>query len=358
MQLAAELEQMGISVDVFKFSEAEETKLPPPDQDIISLLDLETYFFENISQERLAAFQQILHRYKSGNIVWLTKPAQVGCTDPRSAQSIGVARSIRAESRIPFYTLEMDAAAEESHFSQTVGKVVEKIRRSKDVELLAPDKEYVVDGGVVKIGRYHPFLVREELRDTSTSPRGEEVKSLHTSKAGSLARLSWVSEPGSAPARDEVVIETRAVGVNFKDVLYAMDILKPTIGDDVPLGLEIAGIVTKVGADVSDLAVGNRVMAMPPSACFKTLVTTPAALVQKIPDSLSFEDAAAMPICYGTVIESLLNIGQLERGQSVLIHSAAGGVGHAAIQICQSIGAEVCDLISFFFSIVVGTNQW
>lgn len=175
------------------------------------------------------------------------------------------------------------------------------------------------------------------------SPGGEGVvKSLHTSKAGSLARLNWISEPaGSAPGSDKVVIETRAVGVNFKDILYAMDMLKPTIGDDVPLGLEIAGMVTRVGADVSGLAVGDRVMAMPPTVCFKTLVTTPAALVQKIPDDLSFEVAAAMPICYGTAIESLLNIGQLERRQSVLIHSAAGGVGHAAIQICQSIGSEI-----------------
>lgn len=111
--------------------------------------------------------------------------------------------------------------------------------------------------------------------------------------------------------------------------------------DEVPLGLEVAGVVRKIGADVTDMLIGDRVLAMPPFACAKTAVAVPSNLVQKIPDSLSFEDAATMPICYATVIESLINIGQLEKGQSVLIHSATGGVGHAAIQICRMLGAEV-----------------
>jgi NADPH:quinone reductase-like Zn-dependent oxidoreductase len=111
--------------------------------------------------------------------------------------------------------------------------------------------------------------------------------------------------------------------------------------DEVPLGLEVAGIVRKVGADVRDVSVGDRVLAMPPSACAKTSIVVRSSLVQRIPDDLTFKDAATMPICYGTVIESLINLGQLEKGQSVLIHSAAGGVGHAAIQICRMVGAEV-----------------
>src|ERR1700753_3458925 len=111
--------------------------------------------------------------------------------------------------------------------------------------------------------------------------------------------------------------------------------------DDIPLGLEVAGVVRKVGADVRDVSVGDRVLAMPPSACAKTAVVVPSSLVQHIPDNLSFKDAATMPICYSTAIESLINLGQLEKGQSVLIHSAAGGVGHAAIQICRMVGAEV-----------------
>jgi NADPH:quinone reductase-like Zn-dependent oxidoreductase len=111
--------------------------------------------------------------------------------------------------------------------------------------------------------------------------------------------------------------------------------------DEIPLGLEVAGVVREVGADVRDVSVGDRVLAMPPSPCAKTAVVVPSNLVQHIPDNLTFEDAAAMPICYTTAIESLINLGHLEKGQSVLIHSATGGVGHAAIQICRMIKAEV-----------------
>lgn len=153
-----------------------------------------------------------------------------------------------------------------------------------------------------------------------------------------------------------------------------MGILKPSTGD-IPLGLEVAGVVRDIGANVDGVAIGDRVVAMPPDACFKTLVCTPASLIAKIPDNLSFEEAASMPICYTTAIESLLNVGRLEKGQvgsmhsrspysplnrsnksqTVLIHSAAGGVGHAAIQICQLIGAVVRPDPSF--TLYIMTNK-
>ncbi|KAF3063606.1 Lovastatin diketide synthase LovF [Daldinia childiae] len=349
--LVEDLASSSVSAKVFRLGQ----KLPH-DQDIVSLLDLESYFFENISPERLNAFQQILQDYKSGSMIWLTRPAQVDCKDPRSAQSIGVARSIRAESSVPFYTLEISPT--EPQFSTLVQKVLSKIQRIEDTDLLAPDKEYVVDAGVVKIGRYQPFSVSKELQQNTSSAVVQEAKTLETAKPGSLENVGWVGEAiSSSLGDDEVVIETRAVGVNFKDVLYAMGILK-TSTENVPLGHELAGIVRQVGAKVNDLVIGDRVMATPPNACFKTQVKTPASLVAKIPDNLTFEEAASMPICYTTVIESLLKIGRLEKGQasifrvccssagsnrlqSVLIHSAAGGVGHAAIQICQMVGAEI-----------------
>ncbi|KAK6950125.1 hypothetical protein Daesc_008451 [Daldinia eschscholtzii] len=331
--LVEEFASSGIPVKVFQLGQS-----LPLNQDIVSLLDLESYFFQDISPERLILFQQILLNYKSGCIVWLTRPAQVNCKDPRSAQSIGVARSIRAESSVPFYTLEISPT--EPLFSTLVQEVLSKIRRTEDSDLLAPDKEYAVYSGVVKIGRYQPFSVGKELQQSTINTGTEETKTLEA-KPGSLENVGWVSQARPSDlSDDEVLIETRAVGVNFRDVLFAMGILKLGTGN-VSLGLELAGIVRQTGAEVNGLSVGDRVMAMPPDPCGKTLVTTPASLVAKIPDNLTFEDAASMSVCYATVIESLLNIGRLEKGQSVLIHSAAGGVGHAAIQICQMVGAEI-----------------
>lgn len=122
-----------------------------------------------------------------------------------------------------------------------------------------------------------------------------------------------------------------------QDVLVVMGIIDNTHGR---LGLEGSGVVCRIGPEVRDLEVGDRVFICD-AGCFATKMVTTNKLCAKIPDNLEFEEAATMPCVYNTVIHSLINIGGLERGQSVLIHSACGGVGLAAIQICQMVGAEV-----------------
>ncbi|KAJ5957961.1 Acyl transferase/acyl hydrolase/lysophospholipase [Penicillium vulpinum] len=325
----------GVSTTVCRLDE-----IPPAEQEVISLLDLEGYFFEDLSSERLAAFQKFLKRGTTNRtILWVLRPTQMKCQDPRSGQAIGVARSIRAESAVPFYTLEI--SQDEGDFSKLVLGVWKKIINSKDNELLTPDKEYVVDEGVAKVGRYQSFLVEKEISQLQVEEGVPGINSLNILTAGQLDTLQWVQKPLKPEVQSgDVLIDTRAIGLNFKDILYSMGILRPG-KSEVPLGLEVAGVVRQIGTDVRNVSIGDRVLAMPPFPCAKTAVAVPSNLVQRIPDSLSFEDAAAMPVCYATVIESLINIGQLEKGQSVLIHSATGGVGHAAIQICRMLGAEI-----------------
>jgi NADPH:quinone reductase-like Zn-dependent oxidoreductase len=105
-------------------------------------------------------------------------------------------------------------------------------------------------------------------------------------------------------------------------------------------GMEAAGVVTKVGPQVDNLSLGDRVMYMGDGS-FSTSLTISAKLCVQIPPELSFEDAATMPCVFATVIYSLIEVARLEKGQSVLIHSACGGVGIAAIQICKMLGAEI-----------------
>lgn len=112
-------------------------------------------------------------------------------------------------------------------------------------------------------------------------------------------------------------------------------------GPKVKLGLEGAGVITRTAPDVDTLHVGDRVFICD-RGCLATKMVTSAKLCSRIPDNLSFEDAATMPCVYSTVIHSLINLGGLEKGQSVLIHSACGGVGIAAMHICGMLGAEVC----------------
>ena len=93
-----------------------------------------------------------------------------------------------------------------------------------------------------------------------------------------------------------------------------MGVISPEQGK-VDLGLEAAGIVSRLGLGVHRLVEGDRVFALAPSGCFSTRAVLPASLCVKIPDSLSFEEAATMPICFATAIQSLINVGQAEKGQ-------------------------------------------
>ena len=123
------------------------------------------------------------------------------------------------------------------------------------------------------------------------------------------------------------------------------------------LGVESAGMVRRTGSGVQDIAPGQRVMLLGPGSC-SSIVTTTEELCVRIPDEMTFNEAATMPCVYGTAIHCLLNVGKLNRGQvsthfidldanyadirkSILIHSACGGVGLAALQIARMIGARI-----------------
>lgn len=105
-------------------------------------------------------------------------------------------------------------------------------------------------------------------------------------------------------------------------------------------GYEGAGVVSRIGSGVRHLTVGDRVMVLY-DGLFKTKKVMHCRFAIRIPDGLSFDNAATMPIVYCTVVHAVVNKGELKKGQSILIHSACGGVGLAAIQVCQMLGAII-----------------
>jgi NADPH:quinone reductase-like Zn-dependent oxidoreductase len=110
---------------------------------------------------------------------------------------------------------------------------------------------------------------------------------------------------------------------------------------EVPFGGECAGVVTAVGAKVSHLAVGDAVIAAQALGSLSTHVIVPAAFVVAKPAALSYEEAATIPTAFLTAYYGLHHQAQLKAGERVLIHAAAGGVGQAAVQVAQWLGAEV-----------------
>ena len=127
----------------------------------------------------------------------------------------------------------------------------------------------------------------------------------------------------------------RAAGMNFRDVLIALGQI-----ESPGIGFEFAGVVEAVSADVTSVCVGDRVFGLG-LGCFGTRAVTSAQLVAKVPAGMSFEAAATVPLAYLTALYALQELGQVQAGDRVLVHAAAGGVGMAAVQLCRHFGAEV-----------------
>ncbi|WP_380115616.1 SDR family NAD(P)-dependent oxidoreductase [Dactylosporangium cerinum] len=162
---------------------------------------------------------------------------------------------------------------------------------------------------------------------------------LDVSKRGVLENVGLVPYP---PADEplgvgQVRVAVHASGVNFRDVLNALDLYPDGPG---PLGLEGAGTVVEVGAGVTDVVVGDRVMGLFVQG-LHSVVVTDHRLVVKIPAGLSFTTAASVPVVFLTAYYALYDLAGLRAGESVLIHAASGGVGMAAVQLAEHLGAEV-----------------
>lgn len=157
---------------------------------------------------------------------------------------------------------------------------------------------------------------------------------------GDLASLAPFGFAVSGPAPGEVVIDVRAAGLNFNDVLKALGSCPGVEPGRVPLGGECSGVVVAVGEGVSRVRVGDPVIAVA-SSSFSGQAVAKEALVAKIGERVDLTDAAGVPIAFLTAVYALEYMARLAPGETVLIHSAAGGVGLAAMQVARRRGATI-----------------
>ncbi len=206
-------------------------------------------------------------------------------------------------------------------------------------EILAPDDE---DQVAYREGQRHVVrLVRSRSRNAMVAEQlpvpEEQPYHLSISTRGILENLVLEPTTRRAPGPGEVEIRVQATGVNFRDVLNALGLYP---GDAGPLGLECAGEVVAIGEGVEGFELGDAVVGLA-TGCFSSFATTSADFVVSKPESLSFEEAATIPVAFLTAYYGLHKLAQMSRGERVLIHAAAGGVGMAAVQLAQRCGAEV-----------------
>jgi len=153
--------------------------------------------------------------------------------------------------------------------------------------------------------------------------------------------LEFREVPSPEPSRGEVRVRVRATAVNRADLLQRLGLYPAPPGSppDIP-GLEIAGEVDKLGDEVTDLAIGDRVFGIVGGGAYAEQITVHARALARMPHGMSFIDAGAMPEAVVTAWDAMVDQARLAAGETVLVHAAGSGVGTAALQIAKAIGAR------------------
>jgi NADPH:quinone reductase-like Zn-dependent oxidoreductase len=167
------------------------------------------------------------------------------------------------------------------------------------------------------------------------------MRAVVITKHGDASVLQVQERPDPPLLPGHVRIEVSAAGVNFADTMARTGLYPDAPKPPMVVGYEVAGTVTEVAPDVADIEAGARVMAGTRFGGYASQVVVPAAAVVPLPDRLSFEQGAAIPVNYSTAWAALIGYGSLRPGERVLIQAAAGGVGIAATQLAKRHGAEV-----------------
>ncbi|GFE41882.1 type I polyketide synthase [Streptomyces tubercidicus] len=268
-------------------------------------------------------------RFGGSRLVLLTHGAvstsDTAHLDPAQAAVWGLVRAARVENPGRFTLIDLDESSESTAAVSGV--------------LAGGEPEAAVRAGVVHVPRLARVASTDALRRPDNAGGEGDAWRLDIADKGTLDNL-FLAECPEAEAElgaGQVRIGVRAGGVNFRDVLNALGMYP---GEAGALGSEGAGVVLEVGPGVQDLQPGDRVMGMFFGA-FGPLAVADRRLLARIPEGWSFTQAASVPLVFLTAYYALVDLGELQAGESVLVHSAAGGVGMAAVQLARHLGAEV-----------------
>ncbi|TYO84854.1 type I polyketide synthase [Oceanicella actignis] len=212
-------------------------------------------------------------------------------------------------------------------------------------ELRAPaeDRETVHD----RLGRSGVRVQRApDLPDRARAAAagGAAIRRLEIARQGDIDTLEWRVAPRPDPAPDQIEIEILAAGLNFRDVMWAQGLLPEEALEDgfagPTLGMECSGVVTRVGAACTRFKPGDQVIAFA-SSCFASHACVREDAAAPLPEGVEPLAAATIPAAFLTAWYGLVQLANLSRGETALIHGGAGGVGLAAIQIAAARGARV-----------------
>ncbi|KAJ5952535.1 polyketide synthase [Penicillium vulpinum] len=315
-----------------------------PNSVILVLDELSSPLLTQANEEQWKALKELIGSGKQ--LLWVTQGAQYQVTNPDVAFAHGLFRVIRMEDRNAKLTTLDTEKSSVAATEWAIDTVLRSLRSERQKEFI--ETEYAERGGILYVHRVVPDEAINQFKLDVKEGAEPIVQDLHkpgpavslrAERIGTFESLTWAeNSTAELPVQEgRVEVEVLAAGVNFKDVAVTMGIVPE---NEYTLGYEASGIVKRVGPGVTNFAVGDRVCFLN-NGSYANRLQVPVGRAHVFPDAMSFEEAATIPSVYLASIYSLYHIANLKKGQSVLIHSASGGVGLSAIQLAQHKDAEI-----------------
>lgn len=325
-------------------------------------VDIETIYIvlDNMADPLLATptaegFTQIVSLVtRAKSVLWISCQASgMDVHDPSKGLINGLARVVRRENGgMRFVTVNLQENYALSSSGTLVSRLLHIFSRSfaTPISMTKSDEdEYIVDSkGQILIPRVHADSkfddwVKRALYTQNTEAglfhQPDRPLKLDVETPGLLSSLRFVDdETPSNPLKPfDLELEAKAYGINFKDVFIAMGQMVP----GVSMAGECAGVVRKVGSALADrFRIGDRICGFGAEP-FSSYPRIDGNFGCHIPRSMPYSVGASVPVIFCTAYHCIVNVANLQRGQTILIHAASGGVGQAAIQLAQHIGAEI-----------------
>ena len=339
MAFEERLKLIGLSVDMMTLEDVDNIHYSR----FLFVVELERPLFLDITSAEWDGLQTCLKCARSA--LWVTNGSLIQGREPLFAMVSGIARGLKTEiNRLRFSVLDLDRFPGPSDL-ELLSQFEQRIADTSNKD---DDTDFRRDDGITYVSR---LMADDKLNEQSRAKADQQIsiqetalKSLRSTpvqldidKPGVLSTLYFKHDHDfDHPLADDLVeIEVVAAGVNNKDIAVLTGRHHSNTFSD-----ECSGIVTTVGDSVSDLKPGDRVYCQS-FAKFGNFVRDKASFCQKLQPKDTFEAVATMPIAFCTAIYGLVTLGRLSRGETVLIQSATGAVGIAAIQISRMCGAEI-----------------
>lgn len=346
LSVLSSLRELGWKVEE---QNAETTESITSKSTVLVLDELEGPVLTTASKTQWDSIKQLVRSECS--VLWVTLGSQMAVTNPERSIIHGLFRTIRAEEpALKLMTLDVESVATAETLANAVEAVDTVLKMTREPSKLQHnDFEYAERGGILHTNRVlqDEALNAVKFEDASQGMMPARRVDIHdmattvrlvTEQTGSLDSLHYVEvETNTEIGPDAVEIQLHAAAVNFKDVAVAMGIVPE---DGHLLGVEGAGVILRKGDNVRDRHIGQRVVVFE-KGTFANRIVASARRTFPIPASMSFEDATTLPAVYLTSVYGLHRLADIKAGQSVLIHCASGGVGIAAIQLCQHRGCDI-----------------